>query len=306
MTAGKIRALLDGRFNVSIDDIRAVALPALRHRVILNFEGEAEGITPEAIVRSILDASRRRPSSSRRVPRRPPRPAATAAAPPPGSAVRPPRRKPAFLPSEIDPTVFDEGFLRQLERLQLIMKAPVRGGLKGGRRSVKRGQSVEFADFRDYALGDDLRQLDWNVLRAPREAVHQAVRRGGGRHDPLPPRRVGVDGGRPARRSSCSRSARRRRWATSGWRRRTGSPSRRSPRGRAGGRSRCAAPGASSGCSRPCRRSTPRTARRTSLASARHAGGAAHGPRRDRPPLRPPGSRRRTRSSASSPRRARS
>ena len=44
------------------------------------------------------------------------------------------------------------------------MRAPARGGLKGGRRSVKRGQSVEFADFRDYALGDDLRQLDWNVL----------------------------------------------------------------------------------------------------------------------------------------------
>ena len=56
VTAGKIYALLDGRFNVSIDDIRAVALPALRHRVILNFEGEAEGITPEAIVRSILDS----------------------------------------------------------------------------------------------------------------------------------------------------------------------------------------------------------------------------------------------------------
>ena len=56
MTAGKIYALLDGRFNVSIDDIRAVTMPALRHRVILNFEGEAEGITPEAIVRSILDA----------------------------------------------------------------------------------------------------------------------------------------------------------------------------------------------------------------------------------------------------------
>ena len=74
------------------------------------------------------------------------------------------RERPVFLPSEIDPTVFDEGFLRQLERLQVLMKAPVRGGLKGGRRSVKRGQSVEFADFRDYALGDDLRQLDWNVL----------------------------------------------------------------------------------------------------------------------------------------------
>jgi uncharacterized protein (DUF58 family) len=71
--------------------------------------------------------------------------------------------RPAFLPNDLDPTVFDEGFLRQLERLLLLMRSPVRGGLKGGRRSVKRGQSVEFADYRDYTLGDDLRQLDWNV-----------------------------------------------------------------------------------------------------------------------------------------------
>jgi MoxR-like ATPase len=56
VTAGKIGALLDGRFNVSIDDVRAVALPALRHRIILNFEGEAEGITSEAIIRAILDS----------------------------------------------------------------------------------------------------------------------------------------------------------------------------------------------------------------------------------------------------------
>jgi len=81
-----------------------------------------------------------------------------------GSGVaEPPARRPAFLPNELDPTVFDEAFLRQLERLLLIMRAPVRGGLKGGRRSVKRGQSVEFADYRDYTMGDDLRQLDWNV-----------------------------------------------------------------------------------------------------------------------------------------------
>ncbi len=89
---------------------------------------------------------------------------APAARPPADAPARTRPAKPAFLPSEIDPTVFDEGFLRQLERLQLLMKRPVRGGLKGGRRSVKRGQSVEFADFRDYSLGDDLRQLDWNVL----------------------------------------------------------------------------------------------------------------------------------------------
>ena len=56
MTAGKIFALLDGRFNVSVDDIRAAALPSLRHRIILNFEGEAEGITTEAAIRTILDS----------------------------------------------------------------------------------------------------------------------------------------------------------------------------------------------------------------------------------------------------------
>jgi MoxR-like ATPase len=54
--AGKIHALLESRYNVAIDDVRAVALPALRHRVIRNFEGEAEGITSDAIVRAVLDA----------------------------------------------------------------------------------------------------------------------------------------------------------------------------------------------------------------------------------------------------------
>jgi MoxR-like ATPase len=56
VAAGKIAALLDGRFNVAIEDIRAAAIPALRHRIILNFEGEAEGITSVAIIRTILDA----------------------------------------------------------------------------------------------------------------------------------------------------------------------------------------------------------------------------------------------------------
>ncbi len=82
---------------------------------------------------------------------------------PPSAAVPAAGTRQVFLPSEVDPTVFDEAFLRQLERLLLLMRSPVRGGLKGGRRSVKRGQSVEFADYREYTLGDDLRQLDWNV-----------------------------------------------------------------------------------------------------------------------------------------------
>ena len=89
------------------------------------------------------------------------RPTTNAAAATP--ADRPAGGHPAFLPSDVDPTVFDEDFLRRLERLAVLVRRPVRGGLKGGRRSVKRGQSVEFADYRDYTLGDDLRQLDWNV-----------------------------------------------------------------------------------------------------------------------------------------------
>ena len=52
---GKIRALLDNRVHVSCDDIRAMALPALRHRVLLNFEGEAEQIDPDTIIKEILE-----------------------------------------------------------------------------------------------------------------------------------------------------------------------------------------------------------------------------------------------------------
>jgi MoxR-like ATPase len=54
LLAAKIKALLDGRFAVSVDDIRHAAKPALRHRLILNFEGEAEGIDPDTIIDSIL------------------------------------------------------------------------------------------------------------------------------------------------------------------------------------------------------------------------------------------------------------
>ena len=56
--AAKIRALLQGRYAVAIDDIRAVAAPALRHRLILNFEGEAEGVRADAIIAEILQSTR--------------------------------------------------------------------------------------------------------------------------------------------------------------------------------------------------------------------------------------------------------
>ncbi len=56
--AAKIRALLQGRYAVAIDDIKAVAAPALRHRLILNFEGEAEGVRADAIIAQVLESTR--------------------------------------------------------------------------------------------------------------------------------------------------------------------------------------------------------------------------------------------------------
>ena len=53
--AGKCLALFDGRFNAAFSDIRRAAFPALRHRVLLGFEGEAEGVSPEDIVRAVLE-----------------------------------------------------------------------------------------------------------------------------------------------------------------------------------------------------------------------------------------------------------
>jgi len=56
LLAAKIRALFEGRFAASIDDVRAVALPALRHRTLLNFEGEAEGMKTDQVLEAILKA----------------------------------------------------------------------------------------------------------------------------------------------------------------------------------------------------------------------------------------------------------
>ena len=53
--AGKVKALLDARPNVSIEDIRSVVLPAMRHRCLLNFEGEAEGMRTDLVLQNIVD-----------------------------------------------------------------------------------------------------------------------------------------------------------------------------------------------------------------------------------------------------------
>jgi uncharacterized protein (DUF58 family) len=60
-------------------------------------------------------------------------------------------------------TLLPPDLMAQLERLELVTRKVFRGRMKGERRSKRKGQSVEFADFRSYVPGDDLRSLDWNL-----------------------------------------------------------------------------------------------------------------------------------------------
>ncbi|MGF1632522.1 MAG: DUF58 domain-containing protein [Phycisphaerae bacterium] len=61
------------------------------------------------------------------------------------------------------PSLLDPGFMARLDRLDLVSRKILAGKMKGERRSKRRGSSVEFADFRNYVVGDDLRFIDWNI-----------------------------------------------------------------------------------------------------------------------------------------------
>src|SRR5437868_8336448 len=67
------------------------------------------------------------------------------------------------MPDTQSPPLLDPDFLARLEQLELVSKKIYRGRMEGERRSKRKGQSVEFADYRNYVIGDDLRFLDWNL-----------------------------------------------------------------------------------------------------------------------------------------------
>ncbi len=60
-------------------------------------------------------------------------------------------------------SLLDPSFIARLDRLDILSRKVLQGKIKGERRSKKRGQSVEFADYRPYVVGDDLRFIDWNL-----------------------------------------------------------------------------------------------------------------------------------------------
>src|SRR5579864_279652 len=68
------------------------------------------------------------------------------------------------MPETQEKPLLEPKFLAQLEQLELVSRKIFVGRLKGERRSKRKGQSVEFADYRNYVVGDDLRHLDWNLF----------------------------------------------------------------------------------------------------------------------------------------------
>src|ERR1700731_2711358 len=68
------------------------------------------------------------------------------------------------MPDTQPQTLLDSAFLARLEQLELVSRKIFLGRMKGERRSKRKGQSVEFADYRNYVVGDDLRFLDWNLF----------------------------------------------------------------------------------------------------------------------------------------------
>ena len=64
----------------------------------------------------------------------------------------------------IESSLLDAALMAKLERMELVSRKIFRGRMKGERRSHRKGQSVEFADFRNYVPGDDLRFIDWNLF----------------------------------------------------------------------------------------------------------------------------------------------
>jgi uncharacterized protein (DUF58 family) len=67
------------------------------------------------------------------------------------------------MPETATQLLLEPNFLSRLEQLELVSRKIFLGRMKGERRSKRKGQSVEFADYRNYVIGDDLRFLDWNL-----------------------------------------------------------------------------------------------------------------------------------------------
>ena len=145
--AAKARALMHGRYHVTYEDIRALYTPVLRHRVLLNFHAESDRLKQDDILKQLLEW---KPRPRNRVADR--RLACSSA-----SSI--PRLWPAS------------------RSLDLVAKTVVDGFVAGLHRSPDFGFSQEFAEYRAYTPGDDLRHVDWNVFARTERCLPEALSR---------------------------------------------------------------------------------------------------------------------------------
>jgi hypothetical protein len=144
---GKARALTSGRYHVSFDDIRALAHPVLRHRIITNFHAQSEGVTTDQITDRLLEVvpmprSRGCDASEHLM--------SLASLAHSQSAIPGAR----FM----DPSV-----LARIGNLELVSRAVVDGFINGMHKAPYFGASVDFAEHRGYVPGDDIRRVDWKL-----------------------------------------------------------------------------------------------------------------------------------------------
>ena len=131
--AAKAKAALDGRTSATIDDIRAVAHPVLRHRLVTTYSAQAEGQTPDTIITRAYCATF-------------------------------PLVLDSTAPMATSLKYSDPEVLAAIADLMLRARQVAEGTISGLHRSPFHGFNVEFAEYREYSPGDDLRRLDWRVL----------------------------------------------------------------------------------------------------------------------------------------------
>src|SRR5262249_23271248 len=104
------------------------------------------------------------------------------------------------MPDTPAPPLLDPQFLARLEQLELVSRKIFLGRMKGERRSKRKGQSVEFADYRNYVVGDDLRFLDWNLYaRLDRLCLRLFMEEGDLPFSPLLDNSLSMDFGPPTK-----------------------------------------------------------------------------------------------------------
>ena len=151
---GKARALLQGRTHVTCEDVQALAKPVLRHRLVLSFTAESEGVTPDQLIERIVAITPTREDELRPQRFRKRLPIGACCAMPAAGRLYSMNDSKRFLLPEA---------IKRIARLDLRARHVVEGFLSGLHRSPYFGQSIEFRQHREYTYGDDPRYVDWKV-----------------------------------------------------------------------------------------------------------------------------------------------